>query len=651
MRPPRLGELSLVTKFALISIIPLLVIGLALGRYFEHQIRARALTSAERAAIVIAKSVQPQVQVDDRSGVTKVDSADLDEMFKSVRPAGVASMRFADRHGNILYATEQASRTERLAMSGPVAAALGGAPSSRFVTPPSEKGDEVYRRLFQVFVPVGPPTEVDGVLELDFRFHSLAQAIDADTRRMYWLLIASFGLLYGALLPIVARASKRLRKQAVENEYLALHDQLTALPNRLLFSDRLRQAIRAAKRDGDSVAVLLLDVDRFKEVNDTLGHGAGDTMLKELAERFSGVLRESDTIARLGGDEFAILLPGTADVGASEIVSRLFAALEGTFVLDDVPLEIETSVGISIYPLHGDDVEALLRRADVAMYVAKEARSGYAFYDADHDDYDPQRLALVSELRRAIEEGELIVHYQPKADLADGTVHSVEALVRWQHPSRGLLGPDKFVPIAQHTGLIDALTYYMVEQSLRQCVAWRKDGIELGVAVNLSARNLLDLSFPDKVQSLLDRVGVEPYMLELEITESAVLTDPARATKVLSRLSEMGVTLSVDDFGTGYSSFTYLSQLPLDKIKIDKSFVLAMLESEQEAAIVRATIDVGHNLSLEVIAEGVESRELWDILSDLGCNSAQGRYLSMPLAAEDLTRWLEAHVPSVRDAA
>jgi diguanylate cyclase (GGDEF)-like protein len=649
---PRLGELSLVARFALISVVPVLLIGTVLGRFFESHIRARTLTSAERAATVIAKSTQPQIRIDRHGDATRVDRGDLDRLFKSIRPAGVASMRIADHHGDVLYASDLAARTQRFAISQTVADALAGKTSSRFVTPPSDAEDERYRRLFQVYVPVGTSTDVAGVLEVNFRFLSLARAIEADTRQMYLLLAASFLLLYGALLPIVARASSRLRRQAVENEYLALHDHLTGLPNRLLFSDRVRQAIRAAKRDGDTAAVLLLDIDRFKEVNDTLGHGAGDTLLKELAVRFQGVLRESDTIARLGGDEYAILLPRAADAGAAEIVDRIFAVLADTFTLDDVPIEVEASIGITIYPLHGDDVETLLRRADVAMYVAKEARSRYAFYDADHDEYNPQRLGLVSQLRRAIEERELVVHYQPKADLADGSVRSVEALVRWEHPTRGLLAPEEFVPIAQHTGLIDALTHYVLGEALAQCRAWRSDDLDVGVSVNVAARNLLDLSFPADVRGLLDRFGVEPEALELEITESAVLTDPARATQVLAQLREMGVKLSVDDFGTGYSSFTHLGQLPVDKIKIDKSFVLVMLEDEQGAAIVRSTIDVARNLSLEVIAEGVETREVWDVLGELGCDSAQGHFLSQPLPPSDLTRWLRrSGQAAVRDAA
>jgi diguanylate cyclase (GGDEF)-like protein len=639
----RFGDLSLTTRFAVVSVVPLILIGLILGRFFEGHIRDRALAGSERAAVVVATSLRPALSESDLSrGLDATARGRVDELRKSLKAAGVSAIRVADSHGQIVYADSPELSGRHLPLSGELGDALGGHVSSRLMAPPGgPKDTERYRRVFQVYAPIYQSGEISGILQLNFRFHSIAEAIASDTRQMHLLLLGSFALLYAALLPTVAAASRRLRRQARQNRFLALHDHLTRLPNRLLFDDRVEQAIRAAKRDRGTLAIALLDIDRFKEINDTLGHRTGDDLLKEVSRRFRGVLRQSDTIARLGGDEFAFLLP-EASYGGSvvEIATRIQKALAEPFVLEGLPLELEASIGITLYPQHGDDVTTLLRRADVAMYLAKRARSGYALYSFEHDEYNPQRLALVGELRRAIEQRELVVHYQPKARLHDGTVDSAEALVRWSHPTSGLLAPEDFIPVAEHTGLIDALTTYVLEDALRQCRAWRDEGQEIAVSVNVATRNLLDGNFPSQVAELLDRYGIEPEALELEITESSVLADPPRATRALIKLSEMGVKLSVDDFGTGYSSFTYLSQLPVDKIKIDKSFVLVMADDEQGAAIVRSTIDVGRNLSLEVIAEGVETAEVWETLAALGCDSAQGFYLSRPMTGEALTDWL-----------
>ena len=436
-------------------------------------------------------------------------------------------------------------------------------------------------------------------------------------------------------------AEEELRRQSALNEHMALHDALTGLPNRTLLRDRIQQAVLTARREGGRVAVLMMDLDRFKEVNDSLGHHAGDVLLKELGSRLQGVLRESDTVARLGGDEFGILLKGqwkTTDV--IPVLEKIRDALEQPIMLQDLPLAIEASVGISFYPDDGEDVDTLLRHADVAMYTAKDRNATYSFYDPASDQYDPTRLTIVGELRRAIDQRELVLYYQPKAMLADGEVSSVEALIRWNHPTRGLVMPDDFIPLAQQTGLIKPLTLYVVEEGLRQCKAWQEEGLTLSVAVNLSMRNLLDLEFPDQVETLIEKWGVDARLLEFEITESTMLADPVRTKHVLDKLSAMGIRLAIDDFGTGYSSLAYLKRLPVDEIKIDRSFVMHMSEDEDNATIVRSTIDLGQNLGLQVVAEGVETAEIWEKLNSLGCNIAQGYYLSRPVPADDLRDWL-----------
>ena len=437
------------------------------------------------------------------------------------------------------------------------------------------------------------------------------------------------------------RAEVELMRQAELSERQALHDPLTDLPNRLLFADRIEQAIVQSQRYGTRVAILMMDLDRFKEVNDSLGHRAGDELLKEVAERLRSATRASDTAARLGGDEFGLLLPDLAD-GDSVLlmIDRIRDAFEQPIFVHDLPLAIEASIGIAVFPDHGDSAELLIQRADMAMYSAKRESAPFHFYDEAADDHDPNRLTLVAELRRAIEERELVLHYQPKASLTDGEVTSVEALLRWQHPSRGLIFPNAFIPVAQETGLIRPLTLYVIDEALRQCGVWRAEGLELSISVNLSTRNLLDLEFPNQVAALLARWQVEPRLLQLEMTESAMLANPTRTTAVLRELSELGLKLSIDDFGTGYSSLAYLRELPIDEIKIDRSFVTEMSHIKKDLAIVQCTIDLGRNLGLDVVAEGVETYEVWAKLNELGCQAAQGYYLSRPVSPVQLSSWL-----------
>jgi diguanylate cyclase (GGDEF)-like protein len=434
----------------------------------------------------------------------------------------------------------------------------------------------------------------------------------------------------------------QLTEQAAKNQYQALHDALTDLPNRVLFHDRVQQAIRASQRERSSVAVMIMDLDHFKEINDTLGHHNGDRLLQQVGVRLRGVLRESDTVARLGGDEFGILLPQVPDTAtATAVAGKVLKGLEDPLMVDGMALDVTASIGIAICPQHGEDVDVLLRRADVAMYVAKASHSGYEVYTVRRDRYSPGRLALAGELRRALRDDELVLHYQPKAELRSGRVAGVEALLRWRHPRRGLLPPDEFIPLAEHTGLMRPLTLYVLDAALEQCRVLHDLGLQLSVSVNLSARNLSDLGLPDEVVRLLHKWDVDPRFLELEITETSLMADPARAMDVLARLSARRLRLSIDDFGTGYSSLAFLRQLPVDEIKVDKSFVMNMLSDENDAVIVRSTIDLGRNLGLRVVAEGVETEEIWGRLAYMGCDLAQGNYLSMPMAPEELVAWLQ----------
>jgi diguanylate cyclase (GGDEF)-like protein/PAS domain S-box-containing protein len=454
----------------------------------------------------------------------------------------------------------------------------------------------------------------------------------------------------GALEAVVAmienitdrkRAESELMRQAEINEFQALHDPLTGLPNRILFSERIGHAILQAQRQKKKLAVALIDLDRFKEINDSLGHSAGDHLLISVGKQMGGALRASDTVARLGGDEFGLVLPELTDADSLlPVLERLQESLEEPIHVQSLPIGIEASMGIALYPDHGDDAQTLIQRADIAMYEAKRDGLSHVFYDESTHDHDVSSLTLVAELRRAISERELVLHYQPKAALESGSVTSVEALVRWMHPERGVVMPDSFIPLAQETSLIGPLTLYVIEEALRQVRGWREQGIELSVAVNLSTRNLLDRSFPKQVEDLLSRWDVEPKDLELEVTESSMLANPTRAKAVLNELSELGIRLSIDDFGTGYSSLAYLRELPVDEIKIDRSFVIAMGAEAGDAVIVRSTVDLGRNLGLEVVAEGVETIEHWEKLRELGCTTAQGYFLSRPVPADELCDWL-----------
>lgn len=427
-------------------------------------------------------------------------------------------------------------------------------------------------------------------------------------------------------------------------QHQALHDALTGLPNRALLLDRLQQAILSARRERTSLALVLLDLDHFKEVNDTCGHHVGDQLLQEIGTRLCKALRESDTVARLGGDEFAALLPSTDEVRASTVVPKLLKALEKPFCLEDQSFDISGSVGIALYPQHGEDAHALLRRADVAMYVAKRANSGYAFYETEQDQHSLRRLALINDLRQAIDTNQLLLYYQPKVDLLSGRVADVEALVRWQHPLHGLVPPDQFIPLAERTRLINPLTLWALNAALRQTRIWQQAGLALRVHVNLSARSLHDDEIVAGVARLLSLWHADPSHLGVELTESAVAADPDHALRMLTRLHAMGIHISIDDFGKGYSSLAYLKDLPIDAIKIDQSFIKDMTTSEADSRIVRGIVSLAHDLGLEAVAEGVEQRATWDQLRLLGCDLAQGDFLSHPLPVDELERWL--HPPA-----
>jgi diguanylate cyclase (GGDEF)-like protein len=640
----RLARISLLWKFALVNLIPILLLGVVLQHYLQSRVSERAVSDATKRALSVSRSeVERYLSEHDlKYGLTKPEMLALDETLAHPdNQRHVQSITVWNRSLKVVYSPRRREINRRVPLSNPVRLAMRG----QVVSNRSGSSLDVYVPLW-----LESSHRPAGAVQISVAYSKIEAGVRGRTNNYSLLIFMGLAVLYGIMFRIVAGASKTLRRQAEVNEHQALHDALTDLPNRTLFHDRVHQALASARREHIAAAVMIMDLDRFKEVNDTLGHASGDELLKQVGLRLRDSLRESDTVARLGGDEFGVLLPKVVDAEAAVAVARkLRTTLEEPFTLHGLALRMEASIGIALFPDHGSDVQSLLQRADVAMYVAKEHPSGCELYARERDEYSPDRLTLLTELRRGIDRGQLLLHFQPKADLRTGDIQGVEALVRWQHPERGMIPPDEFIPPAQKTGVITPLTMFVLDEALRQCRTWALQGMELCVAVNLSTRNLLDVHLPDTVGELLARWEVPARLLELEITESTILADPVRAMEILSRLDEMGIRLAIDDFGTGYSSLAYLKRLPVDELKIDKSFILGMEENENDAVIVRSTIDLGRNLGLRVVAEGVETAKAWNRLVSLGCDIAQGYYLSRPVPADQLTEWLRERASKPRE--
>jgi diguanylate cyclase (GGDEF)-like protein len=442
-----------------------------------------------------------------------------------------------------------------------------------------------------------------------------------------------------------ANMAESLQRANDELQRLALHDPLTKLPNRVLLEDRIEQAIAHAQRSKTSCAVLFVDLDRFKVVNDSLGHFVGDQLLRGVASRLQTLVRGEDTVSRLGGDEFVILLrevDGERD--AVDVASKALAALREPFRVHQQELYVTPSIGIANYPAHGNTAQMLITRADAAMYnVKKGGRNDLRVFAAEMSTFFPERLMLENDLRRALDRGEFELYYQPKVDVADGSIAGMEALVRWRHPKRGLVAPDQFIPLAEDTGLIVPIGNWVMQEACRQNKAWQDAGLpELRIAVNISGVQFRQSDLLDNIREALERSGLTPECLEVEITESVVMQNASDAIVTLEKLSQMGVHVSIDDFGTGYSSLSYLKRFPLDKLKIDRSFIRDVSTDMEDAAIVRATIGLAHNLKLRVVAEGVETAEQLQFLRALGCDEYQGYYKSRPLPAMEFERVMRA---------
>jgi diguanylate cyclase (GGDEF)-like protein len=458
--------------------------------------------------------------------------------------------------------------------------------------------------------------------------------------------LAVLGLTFVIFQYLVGELLKS-QQRSEELQRIVTTDELTGLANRERFREVMEERIREAHEISGRLVVMLMDLDRFKEINDTLGHHYGDVLLRDLGPRLVDAVGEGGLVARLGGDEFGILPPkGSHDIAVMEqVASRLTECVSAPFAVDELSLEVGVSIGIARFPEDGDDSHALLRCADIAMYAAKEAQCDYKLYAADQNQHSVRRLSVLSDIRHALASDQIVVHYQPIVDVDDLTVTGAEGLVRWQHPELGLIPPGAFVQTVEQTGLIGPLTRHVLEHSIAECALWRKQGRDLSVAVNLSVRNLLDRDLPKEIERLLSTYSLPADALELEITESMIMSDPERAMSTVTRLSGLGVRMSVDDFGTGYSSLANLRRLPIKDLKIDRSFVSPMLNDESDLIIVRSTINLGHDLGLRVIAEGVEDAATLRELALLGCDLAQGYHVSRPMAADAFKQWLHVANP------
>ena len=429
-----------------------------------------------------------------------------------------------------------------------------------------------------------------------------------------------------------------------QTAYVSTHDRLTDLPTRALFYDRVERAIIAAidsERHAKNLSILLIEIENFKDIYDALGRNSSDLILKQISTRLQGVTLKRDDVAKIDGNIFGVLISeGDDAVKAEKLAQKIQRTMESPFVVDGLPVAIHSNIGIVHFPEHGEDVDTLVQRAGVALHVAQRSNKGYATYDPSHDKHSPLRLTLISELRLAIERNELELFYQPKVSIKTAEIYGVEALLRWNHPVHGYVPPDEFIPLAERNRIIKDLTQWVLKRAFQDCASWHNNGLPFIVSVNLSAKDLHDPELPDLISGVTVATGIKPEWIMLEITESSVMTEPESALTIIRRLHELGYRFSIDDFGTGYSSLAYLKKLPLTEIKIDKGFVMDILSSENDAAIVKATVNLGHNLGLLVTAEGVENKEIMSSLMEIGCDIAQGYFLSKPTSYQDLNQWM-----------
>jgi diguanylate cyclase (GGDEF)-like protein len=624
----------LFAAYAAASLVPVLLLGVVLVRDYRREALESGLAQGRaQAAVIEEMAIAPALtgadldhQLTARERERLQNATDL-----AIFNGSVIRLRLRGFKGRVVFSDNGSTAGALPTSHHAFRAAAAGRTAVAVVQDPDGEPGQVIRVLQPVVAKAtGQST---GVLELYLPYGTIAQHAQAQLRRTYWRLAAGLTGLYTVLALIAWSTTRRLRRHATQHEYEALHDALTGLPNRKWFRERAEQAVGSGQRG----AIVLVDLDRFKDVNDTLGHHAGDELLRIVAERLPTHLRTDDTVARLGGDEFGLILSGISDAAQVwELLERVREELAGQIVLDTVPLSIEASFGVALFPAHGDTVEVLLQHADVAMYQGKRGIAGVVVYESATAANPTQRLIVQGELRRALEREELVLHYQPKVELATGQICGVEALVRWDHPQRGLLPPGEFLSAAEQSNLIDPLTAWVLRRALTDHASWAALGIPWPVAVNVSARNLEARAFPESVTALLAELGVPADRLYIEITETALAADAVAAARAVGALAVQGIAIAIDDFGKGYTSLSQLRTLPITELKIDRTFLMELERDERNRAIVRSIIGLADGLGCRVTAEGVESPDTAAWLADAGCQCAQGFLFSKPLPFEEL---------------
>ena len=654
-RPRRRHSLTgrLFAVYAVVSALPVIALGFILAGSFRREALQRGLAEGRAEATLIASTaVRPLLNGRPLSdGLTAVETRRLQLLVRGSVGKTILRLRLRNDTGNIVFSDDGAGDfgppdDEALeAAHGKVIAHLTRLNSDALdaeVSPDAPLGD-LGPRSIEIYVPLrgGHPSQILGVLELYLPYAPIDNEVSHLLGTLYRDLIIGLGGLYLILFAITASVSSRLRRESHRNAFLAGHDVLTGLPNRTAFQEQVTLAIDEARQRGSSAAVAVLDLDRFREINDALGYANGDTVLRTLADRLAAALGSDGFVARLGGDEYGVILPHGE--GAEPLLRTLRATLDREVSVAGVTLAAQTSIGYALAPADGDEPEELLQRADVAMYAAKDLHAGVMRYEPSLDRHDAAGLSLIAELHHAIDDDELVLHYQPQQELDGDQVVAVEALVRWRHPTHGLLFPDRFLPLAEQTDVIDHLTRWVLRRALRDVDGLgRATGTAPRVAVNVSARSVGGGTLADDVIAALRELSFDPDRLIIEVTETAILADPQRAAAELARLADAGVRVSLDDFGQGQTSLRHLSGLPLHELKIDREFVGDMDADGAHATIVRSMIELGHNLGLHVVAEGVESDDVREQLRQAGSDLIQGYLLSRPLPLEQITAWMSA---------
>jgi diguanylate cyclase (GGDEF)-like protein len=644
-QPPRL-----VLRFALVTAVCLGGAAIGILGLTRHVNTVAAERSAAKQAALATQSILPRLvrPSDLRQPVGERRRERLDSSVgRALLQQGTLVVSLVRRDGLVTYSTDHREIGRRIGDASRAASALRGIVTSTVtrVADPAHPADTL--KALDAYAPMAVDGYGDAVAVVSIDYGEVGAAASSSFYPIAGILELVLILLYVLLVPLLSRVSRRLRQQMTRIRHQAYHDELTGLPNRLYFREYGEQMLA---RDEGRVAVLIVDLDRFKEVNDTLGHPAGDSLLRAVAARLGNAFGETAVVARLGGDEFGLLAAVDGPADAAELGARVNEVLHGDFELRGTPIGIEASVGVALFPEDGDSVDVLMQRADVAMYTAKERRAGSTLYADVPQRADAFQIGLLGELRRALEQHEIVLAYQAKAEIPSRRIVGVEALVRWQHPERGLLQPGDFLAYAERTSLNRVLTRYVLEAALADLRRWHERGIDLVAGVNITMFDLLDVGFAAQVERLLRESGMPAEKVELEITESEIMSDVARVKSTLQHLRDVGVRLAIDDFGSGYSSLGYLKTLPVDTLKIDKSFVLGMESDERDRAIVQTAVELGHTLGLSVVAEGVESLESLCQLASIGCDVAQGYYIGRPESPESLAERVLADAANAASA-